>query len=357
MKCDMKGNKLTLAALALLVVVAVLTTSVQQGMPLLRVAMAQADANDEHTDDEAAEAEQEAEAIQFVEEPSEELQFIDSLIHDLDMPENALEAANGMTNILLIGIDARPKEKTGRSDTMILMTLDADHNALKLTSFQRDLYVEIPGHKSNRINAAYVFGGADLLKKTLKQNFGVEVDYYVTVNFNVLADVIDQLGGLELTVGDKYVKRVNAIIYNDNKVLGNPLKQDYLTEGGTQVMNGRQAQAYARYRYGDPEGDAGRTKRQREVIVKCMEKIKNMSLLSLGKMAMDNFDKIETDMNLADMLRLAPAAFSLLSGGELKELKIPIANSFQSDTIDGMAVYVPNRTKNQKAFADFVLEK
>ena len=303
-----------------------------------------------------AQAEAEAEEAEWIEEPTEELMFIDSLITDIGMPENALDAVNGLTNILLIGIDARPKEKTGRSDTMIILTLDAKHNSIKLTSFQRDLYVEIPGRSNNRMNAAYVFGGADLLKKTIKHNFGISVNYYVTVNFNTLADIIDQLGGLELTVEKKYVRRVNAIILNDNKVLGNKREKDFLKEGGTQLLNGRQAQAYARYRYGDPQGDAGRTRRQREVILKCMEKIKDMSLLSLGKMALDNFDKVETDMPITEMLKLAPAAFELLDG-EIKELKIPVDGAYRSDTIHGMAVYVPNRTKNQKAVVDFILEE
>lgn len=83
---------------------------------------------------------------------------------------------------------------------MILLTLDAEHNCIKLTSFMRDLYVEIPGRKNNRLNAAYVFGGPELLMKTMKKNFGIEVDHYVAVNFSILADVIDQLGGLVIDV-------------------------------------------------------------------------------------------------------------------------------------------------------------
>ena len=343
----MRGHRLTIVALALLLAACIVCTSAP---------VAVAHHADTQGIEDAAREEQQADDAAFIAEPTEELDLIDSLIDDIGLSTNALDAVNGMTNILLIGTDARPKEKTGRSDTIILMTLDANHNSLKLTSFQRDLYVEIPGYKKNKINAAYVFGGADLLKKTLKENFGVEVDYYVTINFNTLSDVIDQLGGLDLTVEDKYVRRINAIIYNDNKVLKNPLQQDYLKEGGTQHLNGRQAQAYARYRYGDPKGDAGRAQRQREVIVKSMEKIKDMSMARLGMLAMENLDKIETDMPLMEMLRLAPAAFELLQNGELGELKIPVDGAFKSDTINGMSVYVPNRTKNQKALASFILE-
>lgn len=292
----------------------------------------------------------------IVEEPSEELQFIDELISEIDLPENALDAVNGMTNILLIGIDARPKEKTGRSDTMILATLDSDHNCIKLTSFMRDLYVEIPGRKSNRLNAAYVFGGANLLKRTIKQNFGVDVDYYVTVNFSAVADVVDQLGGLTIDVQKKYLPRVNAVIKMDNKALGNKINSGLVAEPGEQVLTGRQALAYARYRYGDPQGDAGRTVRQREVVMKILDKVKGMSMVSLAQLALKNLDKVETDMSLADMLRLAPAAFKLREG-ELKELRIPIDKSYTAQTISGMSVYVPNRAKNKKALADFLLSE
>lgn len=268
--------------------------------------------------------------------------------------EDALKAVNGMTNILLLGIDARPKEKTGRSDTMILLTLDADHNCIKMTSFMRDLYVEIPGHKNNRLNAAYVFGGIDLLKKTLKKNFGVEVDHYAAVNFSALASVIDQLGGLTLTVEPKYVKRVNAVIKMDNKVLGIDINDGLLEEGGEQLLTGKQAQAYARYRYGTPDGDAGRTVRQREVILKCFDKVRNMSLGSLMKLALANLDKVETDMSVIDMATLAPAALAL-KDSEVRQLRIPIDGAYSAKTVSGMAVYVPKRNKNLKAITEFLL--
>ncbi|MEA4899645.1 MAG: LCP family protein [Christensenellaceae bacterium] len=288
-------------------------------------------------------------------DPDEEV-ALEDVADGIAQQQDALAAVGGMTNILLIGLDRRPQEKTGRSDTMILMTLDAEHNCIKMTSFQRDLYVEIPGKKNNRLNAAYVFGGPELLIKTLKLNFGVDVDHYVAVDFSALASVIDQLGGLTLTVEKKYVPRVNAIIKWDNKVLGLPTKDGLLQEAGEQLMTGKQAQAYARYRYGDPNGDAGRTVRQREVILKCMEKIKGKSMMELAQLAMNNMDKVETDMSIIDMMALAPAAFQL-KDSEVRQLRIPIDNSFKAKRISGMAVYVPNREKNLKAMTEFLLEE
>ena len=284
-------------------------------------------------------------------DPSEEV-----TLDDMEPSPDALKVINGMTNILLVGLDARPGEKTGRSDSMMLMTLDADHNCIKLTSFMRDLYVEIPGRKNNRLNSAFVFGGADLLMRTLKQNFGVDVDHYVAVNFSSLGSLIDQLGGLTLTVEDKYLPRLNAVIKQDNIVLGIAMDDGLLAEAGEQHMTGKQAQAYARYRYGTPDGDAGRTVRQREVVLKCMEKIKDLSMDKMVTLALTNMDKVITDMSVLDVVALAPAAFQL-KDADVRQLRIPIDGSYSAQTISGMAVYVPNRSKNLQAMTDFIMEE
>jgi LCP family protein required for cell wall assembly len=311
---------------------------------------AEGEDEEEDEDDEALPPEEEADPNV---EPEEELSFEDKLLASIDESADALEAVNGMTNILLVGLDARPGQKTGRSDTMILLTMDAEHNNVKLMSFMRDLYVEIPGHKNNRINAAYVYGGPSLLMETIEKNFGVQVDHYVAVNFSALASVIDQIGGLKIDVNPKYVKRINAVIKEDNKVLRVKTSDGLLKEGGEQTLTGKQAQAYARYRYGTSDGDFGRTVRQREVIVKAINKIRDLSMASLMKLALGNIDKISTDMEVSEMLRLAPALFKL-SAEEVKELRIPVDKGYSSKTIAGMSVLVPDRGANIKAITSFL---
>lgn len=301
----------------------------------------------------AAQAEEADDGVVY--DPEEE-ESLDDLTQSYAENADALEAVGGMTNILLIGLDARPGETTGRSDTMILLTLDAEHNCIKLTSFMRDLYVEIPGRKNNRLNAAYVFGGPELLMKTMKKNFGIEVDHYVAVNFSILADVIDQLGGLVIDVPEKYLPRINAVIYQDNLVLGLPDTDGYIQEAGEQLLTGKQAQAYARYRYGTPDGDFGRTVRQREVVLKCLEKIKSLSMTELVQLAINNLDNVSTDMSVIDMITLAPAAFQL-KDSEVRELRIPIDGAYSTKTISGMWVMVPNRNKNLKSITEFLLEE
>ena len=279
--------------------------------------------------------------------------------HDAEMSES-LEASiakvNELRHILLLGIDARPGQTTGRTDTMIILTVDTDNQKIKLMSLMRDIIVAIPGHENNRLNAAYVFGGADLLLQTIENNFGIQIDHYVGVNFSMLADLIDQIGGLTLTVeSEYYMDRINAVIKEDNKVLGIDENDGLLTEPGEQLMTGKQAQAYARYRYGTSDGDFGRTARQREVITKIFYKLVDMSMVELSALAMANIDNVVTNLTLQDIMLLAPAMLSL-KDAEIEELRLPVDGGYKFQTVRGMSVIVPDRTMTMEAIANFLNE-
>ena len=288
-----------------------------------------------------------------VENPEEEEQFDDNI--DSYLTDKRAEVAN-MRHLLLIGIDARPGETTGRSDTMIIVTLDPDGNVIKLTSIMRDLYVEIPGRKNNRINATYVFGGPELLMETIELNFGVHIDHYIAVNFTMLGKLIDSIGGLTLTVENEYyMRRINAVIKQDNRVLGIDRNDQLLTEPGEQLMTGKQAQAYARYRYGTADGDFGRTVRQREIITKIFEKLNQMTAIELMGLVVDNFDNVYTNLSVSDLASYAPVLISM-KDAEIQEMRLPIDGGYQSKTIAGMSVLVPNREKNMQALLEFLGE-
>jgi LCP family protein required for cell wall assembly len=289
----------------------------------------------------------------IVYDPNEEEQFQDSI--DGHLIEERAKVSE-MRNLLLIGIDARPGEKTGRSDTMIIVTLDPDGNTIKLTSLMRDLYVEIPGYKNNRINAAYVFGGPELLMKTIEVNFGIHIENYIAVNFSMMGSLIDAIGGLTLNVeSDYYMDRINAVIKEDNKVLGIDVNDELLKEPGEQQMTGKQAQAYARYRYGTKDGDFGRTARQREVITKIFEKLSGMTALQLMKLVVDNASNVFTNLSVSDLASFAPVLISM-KDAQIDEMRLPIDGGYKSRTISGMAVLVPDRTKNMDALMKFLEE-
>lgn len=285
-------------------------------------------------------------------DPTEEVELnsIDPLLW-----EKREEVAN-MRHLLLIGIDARPGEKTGRSDTMIIATIDPASNEIKLTSIMRDLYVEIPGHKNNRINSAYVFGGAELLMETIELNFGIHIDSYIAVNFSMLGTLIDAIGGLTLNVEDEYyMDRINAVIKQDNKVLRIDENDGLLTHSGEQLMTGKQAQAYARYRYGTADGDFGRTQRQREVVTKIFDKLSGMTVIQLMSLVMDNAGNVYTNVPMDDLASYAPVLVSM-QGAEIQELRLPIDGSYKSQTISGMSVLVPDRDANARALLEFLGE-
>ena len=285
-------------------------------------------------------------------DPIEEIALDDVAITD------ALDTLDGARNILLIGLDSRGSATSVnqghayRSDTMMLLSVDIENKTIKLVSFLRDLYVEIPGNKNNRLNAAYVFGGYDLLARTLERNFGVKPDAYVAVNLAGLVEVIDQLGGIYVDVPANKIDRVNAVIYwYNDQVLGKTNnRSDFLTQGGYQLLNGKQAEAWARYRYS--ESDFQRTERQRKLIELIFEKITEMSVSELAGFAMKNISLVKTNMALNDLVKLAPAVLAM-KGAEIQQLTIPRSNAYTSQRISGMAVLVPDRNKNIGALKEF----
>ena len=284
-------------------------------------------------------------------DPTEEVDFQDDV--DSYLTEKRAQVSE-MRHLLLIGLDARPGEQTGRSDTMIIVTLDPDENTIKLTSIMRDLYVEIPGHKNNRINAAYVFGGPELLMETIEVNFGIHIDSYIAVDFSMLGALIDSIGGLTLNVENEYyMRRINAVIKEDNKVLGIDVNDQLLTEPGEQLMTGKQAQAYARYRYGTSDGDFGRTARQREVITKIFEKLGDMTVIELMSLVVDNSKNIYTNISVSDLASFAPVLVSMRDA-QIEELRLPVDGGYTSKTISGMSVLVPDREANMQALMDFL---
>lgn len=157
-------------------------------------------------------------------------------------------------NVLLMGIDERDGDK-GRSDAMMLMTLDPNNDKMQILSIPRDTRTEIAGHGTeDKINHAYAFGGSDMAVATVENMLDMELDFYVRINMEGLESVVDHLGGI--TVDNDYE-------WSDNEY-------DFPT--GEIEMNGDKTMAFVRMRKKDPEGDAGRTKRQRMVIQGIIDK-------------------------------------------------------------------------------------
>ncbi len=204
---------------------------------------------------------------------------------NLDMFEN-----HEVTNIALFGLDTRKDIDSGRSDAVIILTLDRAHDKIKITSVARDTYVKI--EKTNpdgstytfndKLTHAYSYGGPELAVKTLNQNFDMNISDYVTVNFFQFVEIIDYIGGVEVDVSAKERSVMNKIYLPGIRKSG--IECEDLEGTGLQILSGAQALAYSRDRYSHG-GDIQRGNRQKEVLVAAYEKIKKMKNIL-------HFDKI-----------------------------------------------------------------
>lgn len=184
-----------------------------------------------------------------------------------------IQTDNMVLNVLLLGIDGTSKNDKGRSDSILVASLDLRHKKIKITSIMRDTWVKIPGYNSDRINSAYSLGGPKLTIDTIERNLGIMIDRYVAVNFEEFSKVVDNLGGIDIELTASEVSYVNSHSPDKQKLKGSGMKH----------LTGSQALQHARNR--DSSGsDYDRTQRQRNVIVAGINKLKGANLLQITKM-------------------------------------------------------------------------
>ncbi len=232
-----------------------------------------------------------------------------------------------LINILLIGQDRREGEGRTRSDTMILCTFNKKTDQLIMTSFLRDLYVSIPGYASNRINAAYAFGGMPLLTQTIQENFGVSVNGCIEVDFSQFSQIIDLLGGVSIELRQDEARLIN-------EETGSSLS------AGLQKLNGTQALSYSRIRKLDADGDFSRTNRQRKVMGAIVDAYKSAELSTLLKTVVQILPMITTDLSQGQLLRYAATVAPQLMGAEIISQRVPADGQYTGQSIDGMSVLV-----------------
>lgn len=266
------------------------------------------------------------------------------LPEDIPMPEG-----NTYT-ILLVGSDAYDDDNRGRSDTVILVQVDGDDKTIRMASFLRDMYVKIPGKGSNRLNASYIWGGHELLRRTLETNFGVTADAYVEVNFERLVKVIDAIGGVEVEVSEAERQQVNSILRFYNEKIGDVVEDQLLQESGLVHLTGKQALCFSRIRKID--GDVQRTARQRKVLEAAFHKVTQLSMAEITMLILQNMDAVETDLTIADAIDLIPLALRC-KNATFETLSVPVSGAGHHATVDGMAVIKPDLKKNQKALKEF----
>ena len=255
--------------------------------------------------------------------------------HDGILDENADLIAQGehIINILLIGQDRRPGESRARSDSMILCTIDTQKKTMVMTSFLRDLYVDIPDwngrtYQDNRLNACYAFGGMGMLDLALEKNFGIQVDHNLEVDFSGFSEIINIFGGVTVNL----TKR-------EAEYLGGGLKE------GSNFLNPEQALQYSRIRYLD--SDFGRTNRQRNVLTALFNSIKTMNADQLTQLINKILPMMTTDMTNADITGYMVKLIPILPELEISTQYIPASGAYKSCYVRGMAVLVPDMEANR----------
>lgn len=241
--------------------------------------------------------------------------------------------AEHVYNVLLVGQDTRVEGENSRSDTMILISVNEHTEEIVMTSIMRDSWVYIPGHGSDRINEAFTLGGSEKLIETIELNFDVRIDNYVAVDFFAFMDIVDILGGIEMTVTDGEVDNMNFYLEDGiNRMLGRPQNTDVLEKGGTYILNGAQTLAYCRCRYVDSE--FGRTERQRKVIDLIFEEVKNSEVGELTELLDAVLPYVTTDVSQDRLLSLMMDFVTVYKDYELVQYRVPVDGSYHDWTND-----------------------
>ncbi|MCR4606040.1 MAG: LCP family protein [Eubacterium sp.] len=285
---------------------------------------------------------------------------------EVDLSKYKLASDKQVINILLVGADKNEDEQSKkgaerRSDSMMIATLDIKHKKLKLTSMMRDMYVQVPGYGNQKLNAAYSYGGVQLLYETLAQNFGVKMDGYGEVNFDSFVNVIDQLGGVEVNLTESEQKAMATATWVKRKKYRN-------CKVGKQTFNGIQALGYCRMRHGQKLAngrylgaytasgkgdDFGRVERQRLTIQAILKKVKKLSINEVLTLAENILPGVTTDIPKDDLYAYLVNIVQM-GTSKIHQFSLPADNNYKNQTIGGQQVLVTDIASNKAAFKKFL---
>ena len=221
------------------------------------------------------------------------------------------------TTVLIMGVDER-EDDVGRSDTMMVATIDPETNQAALLSIPRDTRVKVGNRGFDKINAAYAYGGVKLSEKTVENFLGIDIDHYVTVNTHAFVDLVDAIGGIDIDVEKR-------MYYEDPWDDDGGLVIDLYP--GFQHLDGADAVTYVRYR--DSEGDIGRVKRQQKFIAAVVDKLTSPAIIpKVPTLIKETFDAVNTDLSMRQMLELA---------GSLADA---YKNGIEMDMVPGHPLYI-----------------
>ncbi len=275
--------------------------------------------DDEDTDEEDTERESETTAPPVVDPDDVVIDKIDPIVSD------------GLINVLLVGQDKRGDEGRQRSDTMILLSINPKTNAVSMISFLRDMYVSIAGgYSPNRLNVAYLYGGFACLDRTLSENFGVNVDYNIEVDFTAFVKIVDRIGGIDMELTKREANYMNKHMDCDVKK-------------GMNHLDGEEALSYCRIRKID--SDFGRTDRQRKTLLAILDVVKTKSIDEILALVNELIPYLTTDMTNMEILTLTAQFIPVLADFDINTYYVPADGTYYAATIRKMQVLVPDTAK------------
>ena len=244
--------------------------------------------------------------------------------------------AKDKATVMIMGVDERADD-VGRSDTLMIATLDPDKNQAALLSVPRDTRVKIKGHGFDKINAAYAYGGRKLTQETIESLLNTHIDHYIKINVHGFTKIIDALGGIDIDVEKR-------MYYEDPWDDDGGLYIDL--QPGMQHMDGKTAITYVRYR--DEEGDIGRIKRQQNFMKAVMDKLVSPTIIpKLPAIVSAVSDSVETDMSVSEILSFLGTLQDAKDNG-LKSEMLPGKPVY----IEGISYWVPDISKTRQIVAN-----
>ena len=253
-----------------------------------------------------------------------------------EVQEKLSEYSDSVINIALFGIDAE-EGSAGRSDSIIIATIDTSHKKLKLTSIMRDSYVTIADRGQDKINHAYAFGGAQLAIKTLNENFDLNIEDFVAVNFTTMPKIIDKLGGVTIDITSEEVSHIPGI-----------------DSAGTYTLTGEQALAYSRIRYASG-GDYVRTDRQRTVLNKVFEKILATNVSQYPSLLSEVLPMVKTSLDYSEILNLGNEVLKM-GVTNLEQERFPRDGYCEGKMISGIYYLTFDKEQTVQQLHDYIFE-
>lgn len=261
-------------------------------------------------------------------------------------PAWSVATEDGIRNILLIGADRNKDGSNGRSDIMMLVSVDEPNKKLRLVSFMRDLYLDIPEFGYERLNAAYAYGGAALTMQTIENYFRVRIDNYIQTDFQNFEKIIDKMGGVDVELSEEEAAYMNK-------------EKGWSLEAGVQHLNSEEALYFSRIR--DLDSDFGRTGRQRQMILCILDTFKKKNIGDMAALVADYAPYVTTDLSTTDMIGLA----SLLPGYseyQVETTYVPYKDTYEELEVElsgvpGNQVLKPDIEANAARLREFLYGK